>query len=83
VTGPNRGTPPDPPVAITVGACARRSVYFTRGDSAEFPFRAEVDGQRWVVRINDFPERALYSLLIDDREAGDLDDWPQAWRKPD
>ena len=70
------------PESARLTACALRPVQFRRGESAELPFLAEVEGERWVVRINDFPERALYSLLIGGEEAGDLEGWPPAWHKP-
>ena len=38
-----------------------------------------MDGQRWEVRINDFPEEYMYSLLIDGTVVGDFHDWPEAW----
>lgn len=50
---------------------------------AEFPYAASVDGRDWLIRVNDFPVDALYTLLIDGREAGDFDDWPSGWRRPD
>jgi hypothetical protein len=61
---------------------ARRAVTFRRTGSAELPYEAEVDGARWVVRVNDFPAEPLYTLLIDGRAVGDLDAWPPAWRRP-
>ena len=48
----------------------------------EFPYRAEVDGHTLVIRVNDFPAEPLYTLLVDDQEAEDLEDWPAAWRRP-
>ena len=75
--------PPKTPSRPRLLSCQRRSVEFRRGSSAEFPFLAEVDGERWVVRVNYFAERALCTLLLEDHEAGDLEAWPAGWRKPD
>ncbi len=62
--------------------CVRRAVAWRRGGDAEHPYVAEVDGRRWQVRVNDFPAEALYTLLVDGREAGNLEEWPEAWRRP-
>lgn len=48
----------------------------------EFPYRARIDGHVYTIRVNDFPEEPLYTLMIDDQEIVDLEDWPQAWVKP-
>ena len=63
--------------------CPReRSVAWRRTASAEQPYEAEVDGQRWTVRVNDFPAEPLYTLLIDGARVEDLDAWPIAWERP-
>ena len=43
------------------------------------PWEAEVEGQFWLVGLNDFPDELMYTLLIDGKEIGDFNDWPQAW----
>ena len=30
------------------------------------PYRAEVSGQPWVIRINDFPDEPMYTLFVAD-----------------
>ena len=49
---------------------------------AEFPYEAQVNGERWVLRLNDFPEEEMYSLLVDGREVERFNDWPKAWKRP-
>jgi len=44
-------------------------------------FEAKVDSQLWSVRLNDFPDEPLYSLLVDDEEVIHFDDWPHFWGK--
>jgi hypothetical protein len=51
--------------------------------SGEFPYTADVRGQRFTIRINDFPAEPLYTLISDGVELQDLDDWPAAWVMPD
>jgi hypothetical protein len=38
---------------------------------------AEVGGDSWRVRINDFPDELMYSLMIGSENAGDFHDWPE------
>jgi len=50
---------------------------------AEFAYQALVEGRTFTIRINDFPDEPLYSLLVEDQELEDLEDWPPAWVEPD
>jgi hypothetical protein len=59
---------------------ARPIVWEQTGDG-EFPYRGEVDGRTFTIRVNDFPAEPLYTLLIEGQEVEDLDDWPSAWVK--
>jgi hypothetical protein len=42
-------------------------------------FEAVVSGCQWLVRINDFPDEPLYTLLIDRTDIIHFDDWPEFW----
>jgi hypothetical protein len=56
-------------------------IHWTRTGDGEFPYAVVMDGQRWIIRINDFPEEIFYTLLNEDREVIRFDDWPIAWHK--
>lgn len=43
---------------------------------------ASVGGERWAVRINDFPDEPLFTLIIGDTVAMHFDDWPGFWVRP-
>jgi len=45
-----------------------------------FRYAARVGTCWWVLRLNDFPEHPMFTLFIDARCIGDLDDLPRAWR---
>jgi hypothetical protein len=45
----------------------------------EIPWEADRGGHHWQVRLNDFPDDYMYTLLIDGNVVGDFHDWPQAW----
>jgi hypothetical protein len=57
---------------------AEVSVWRQTGE-ADVPWDADVKGHLWQVRLNDFPDDYMYTLLIDGEELGDFHDWPQAW----
>ena len=42
-------------------------------------YKTLVDGQHWLVRINDFPEEPMYTLFICEEEIVSFDDWPNEW----
>jgi uncharacterized protein YjaG (DUF416 family) len=51
-------------------------------DDPLHPWSTEVHGASWRVRVNDFPDELMYSLIIGDENAGDFHDWPASWRRP-
>ena len=53
-----------------------------RTGSACFPYAAEQQGQWWVLRVNSFPDHALYTLFVDGRGVRDVDDVPEGWGRP-
>lgn len=50
------------------------------GDAVQ-PWAADVDGAAWRIRINDFPDELMYSLIIGGESAGDFHDWPESWQR--
>jgi hypothetical protein len=61
--------------------CERAISWQFSGDPIH-PYTAQLEGAVLVIRMNDFPEEPLYTLLIDDQEVADFDTWPHRWRKP-
>jgi len=61
------------------------AVWQVRDDPAgdREPWEAEVGGQRWRVRLNDFPEEPLYTVIVDGREVASFNDWPACWTRPE
>jgi hypothetical protein len=43
---------------------------------------AQSGTSHWAVRMNDFPDEPLYTLLIENEEIIHFDDWPSFWGKP-
>lgn len=42
---------------------------------------AAVDGGDWCIRINNFPDEPLYTLIINNEEILHFNDWPSWWLK--
>jgi hypothetical protein len=59
-----------------------RSVAWSLADDPECPWLADVDGQRWRVRLNDFPDEPMYGLAIENKCVGNFHDWPETWIRP-
>jgi hypothetical protein len=54
---------------------------WSKTGDAEFPYESiDADGQKLVVRMNDFPEEPMYTLLRGVVPLESFDDWPAAWR---
>ena len=52
----------------------------TEGD-VDFPYEAKVDGIHFRIRINDFPDEPLFSLMQEGTHIADFDDWPDIWKR--
>jgi hypothetical protein len=56
-------------------------VWQPTGDG-ETPFSTKLGDRVLTIRVNDFPAEPLYTLAVDGEAVEDLDEWPEAWRKP-
>ena len=68
--------------ALALGEHLARAITWTSSGDVFHPWAAEVDGQRWRVRLNDFPDDIMYTLVVGDAEIGGFHDWPVAWQRP-
>lgn len=59
---------------------ARELFWRSTGDPI-YPWATEVGGNSWQIRINDFPDELMYSLMIGSENAGDFHDWPETWQR--
>lgn len=47
----------------------------------EFPWAVDADGEQLQIRLNDFPDAFMYSLVINENSLGDFHDWPETWQR--
>ncbi len=45
------------------------------------PYSAEFEGEKCVIRLNDFPDEHLYTLIVDGVEIIEFDDWSAQWTR--
>lgn len=57
-------------------------VPWRRGDDPSHPFEAVFDSDKLIIRLNDFPDESLYTLMVNDEEVLNFDDWPEQWPRP-
>ena len=72
---------PEAKAAMALGEKMAREIAWDDTGDVFFPWSADVDGARWRVRLNDFPDEPMYSLEIDGVIVGDFNDWPGHWAR--
>jgi uncharacterized protein YjaG (DUF416 family) len=56
-----------------------RKLSWRATDDVDHPWATEDAGEKWRVRINDFPDDLMYTLIINDAVIGSFHDWPKSW----
>lgn len=46
------------------------------------PYETNFDGEICIIRVNDFPDEHLYTLIVNGVEVADFDDWSTLWKRP-
>ncbi|MCG3161712.1 MAG: hypothetical protein JMDDDDMK_02921 [Acidobacteria bacterium] len=59
------------------------SVIWESNSDPENPYRAEIEDEQRLLRLNDFPDEHLYTLLVNGAAVADFDDWPVNWVRPE
>jgi uncharacterized protein YjaG (DUF416 family) len=72
---------PEARAAAAVAEHLARAVEWTSTGDLDAPWAATVGGAAWQVRLNDFPDELMYTLLVDGADVGDFHDWPAGWRR--
>lgn len=45
------------------------------------PYKCVYERDQLVIRINDFPDEELYTLIVNNTPEMNFDDWPVAWSR--
>ena len=56
-----------------------KKVSWTQTHDPITPWLATVERDTWTLKVNDFPNEPMYTLLINDQEVGSFDDWQPHW----
>lgn len=64
-----------------LGTHIGRELNWAATGDVEYPWSVEVDGKPWRVRLNDFPDDLMYTLIIGETEVGSFHDWPGTWHR--
>lgn len=57
-------------------------VTFRPTENPEHPLEAVIDGEKWVLRLGDFPAEPMWTLIIDGDEYSSFNEWPRRWIDP-
>jgi hypothetical protein len=50
-------------------------------ETPEYPFQLDYHGHKLQIKVNDFPDEQLYSLIVDSESICDFDNWPKNWKR--
>ena len=67
---------------MRLGPLLKTAVTWEKTPDVDHPYRALVGKALWRIRLNEFPDRALYTLFVEDKEVGDIEEWPAVWKRP-
>jgi hypothetical protein len=59
-----------------------RRINWKRTRDARYPFESTFERKKCVIRLNEFPDEHMYTLLVDGRELMSFDDWSPNWNRP-
>jgi hypothetical protein len=54
-------------------------IIWHKTNDPEYPYETREENQNLTIRLNDFPEQHLYTLLADAKPIISFDDWPDIW----
>ncbi len=64
-----------------LGEHLTRNLDWRATNDVDHPWATEVAGETWRVRLNDFPDEVMYTLIINDAVIGSFHDWPGCWHR--
>ncbi|MBI4142227.1 hypothetical protein HY484_04840 [Candidatus Woesearchaeota archaeon] len=65
----------------TVRKYFKTDIVWLHTNNPELQYKSCVDKDRLVLRINDFPDEPLYTLIVNDKPLTSFSDWPKNWKR--
>lgn len=59
-----------------------KNINWKRTTDARYPFKSYFEGEECVIRLNEFPDEHMYTLIVDGKEVVSFDDWSAKWNRP-
>ena len=59
--------------------CIHEPIIWHKTNDPEYPYETTQESQKLTIRLNDFPEEHLYTLLAGAEPIVSFDDWPALW----
>lgn len=56
-------------------------VTWAKTEDPHCPWKATTDGEKWVLRLGDYPAEDLYALLVNGAQQLTINSWPECWTK--
>ena len=66
---------------LELGERLSRQLNWHGTNDLDHPWTTDVAGETWRIRLNDFPDDLMYTLVINDKVIGKFHDWPEGWHR--
>ena len=66
---------------MSVESLMKLELIWEKTTDSEFPYRVLIGTNIYCVRINNFPEEEMFTLLENGLEAFSFDNWPKLWTR--
>ena len=57
------------------------SIIWVKTEDALFPYESTFNSHTLMLRLNDFPEEPMYTLIVDNEDCESFDNWPSSWTR--
>ncbi len=54
-------------------------IFWIKSNDPEYPYKTNFNGVHMSLRMNDFPEARLYTLIVEGIIIESFDEWPPTW----
>lgn len=58
------------------------AIRWKQTENPRFPYTSDFNGERLTIRVNNFPDEPLYTLIVNETRELDFEDWSVNWKRP-